>query len=351
MEVRQIPVGQRPHIVVVTRDARKASVSTMLSDEVSVIDTTAHVVLKSIPVGKIPSHLVVSRGEEGRGGAGDLAMRLLYWHWLVLVILLGFPLLRGQAHDVETPRTSAKVVRHVPREMGAMIAIPAGEFTMGLLPADIVRLAEHFRIYRSWFRREQPPHRVWLPSFRIDMFEVTNQQYREVVRATGHPPPTDWAGLDYLPGRDNHPVVNVSREDAVVFCQWAGKRLPTEQEWEKAARGGTPQAFPWGDNIAVGYANTVEVGRWDTVPVGSFPLDRSPYGVMDMAGNVSEWVADDYRPYPGLATPFGKLDAERVGIGRGGNWHTSLLYARATNRFPAHSHGHPEQGFRCAANP
>lgn len=260
-----------------------------------------------------------------------------------VALLLG--LLAGITHSQpvrDEPRRDARV--------GEMVTIPAGEFVLGTSAEAVERFADHFRVLRSWFRREQPTQRVWLPTFVIDKFEVTNHQYRAFIVATGHRPPGDWTEGAYSPGRDDHPVINVSREDAEAFCRWAQKRLPNEQEWEKAARGTTPLAFPWGDEITPGRANTVEVGRWDTGPVGSFLTDRSPYGVMDMAGNVSEWVADDYRPYKGFEPSAGALYAKRVGIGRGGNWRTSLLYARTTNRIPAHSHGHPEQGFRCAAS-
>ena len=263
--------------------------------------------------------------------------------WGAGAMLLG--LFAGAAH--------AQTARYEPQRdarAGEMVTIPAGDFVFGATAEDVERFADHFRVLRSWFRREQPAQRVWLPTFLIEKFEVANRQYRAFVVATGHRPPGDWTATEYFPGRDDHPVVNVSREDAEAFCRWAGKRLPSEQEWEKAARGTTPRAFPWGDQITPGEANTVEVGRWDTAPIGSFLADRSPYGVMDMAGNVSEWVADDYGPYQGFELSAGRLYAKRVGIGRGGNWRTSLLYARATNRIPAHSHGHPEQGFRCAAS-
>lgn len=122
-------------------------------------------------------------------------------------------------------------------------------------------------------------HEVTVKSFEIDKFEVTNAQYKSFK--------SDFAIPD---GKDNHPVVEVSYFDADEYCKAFGKRLPTQEEWEKAARGSDGRLYPWGNDFDSDAANTAESGPGDTSPVGSYEKGKSPYGAMDMAGNVWEWV-------------------------------------------------------------
>jgi formylglycine-generating enzyme required for sulfatase activity len=165
-----------------------------------------------------------------------------------------------------------------------MVLVGAGEFEMG----DDNHEAD-----------ERPKHKVNLPAFYIDKYEVTNKQYKEFCDATKHksPPNPSW-DPDYS-GRPDYPVLGVEFGDAVDFANWAGKRLPTEEEWEKAA-GWDPathskREYPWGDSAAAGRANV-----WgQPTRVGQFPNDRSACGVFDMAGNAAEWVDAFYAPYPG----------------------------------------------------
>jgi len=156
-----------------------------------------------------------------------------------------------------------------------MIAIPAGEFTMG-----------------SDLEVERPPHPVSVAAFEIDKFEVTNEQFEKFVAETGYATEAEKAGDTswryWAKDKSNHPVVKVSWNDAVAFCEWAEKRLPTEAEWEKAARGTDGFTYPWGNDWDVNKVNAKESGYRGTTIVGSFPSGASPYGVMDMAGNVSE---------------------------------------------------------------
>ncbi len=170
-------------------------------------------------------------------------------------------------------------------ELDTMVEIPAGEFLMG---TDRPRSAE----------QDRPEHKRSLPAYRIDKYPVTNAQYARFVAATGHRPPLHWQGGKFRAGLEQHPVTMVSWHDASAYAQWAGKRLPTEAEWEKAARGTDGDRWPWGGHMEVARLNTYyTVGA--TTEVTHYTEGASHYGVMDMAGNVSEWVFDNFRPYPG----------------------------------------------------
>lgn len=171
------------------------------------------------------------------------------------------------------------------REIDTMIVIPAGEFVMG---TDRTRGAE----------QDRPEHKRVLPAYRIDKYPVTNAQYARFVAEAGHRPPLHWQGGKFREGLALHPVTMVSWHDALAYAQWAGKRLPTEAEWEKAARGPAGMRWPWGDHMEVSRLNTYyTVGS--STEVTRYTEGASYYGVMDMAGNVSEWVSDNFRPYPG----------------------------------------------------
>ncbi|MBM3236621.1 hypothetical protein FJZ31_10020 [Candidatus Poribacteria bacterium] len=165
-----------------------------------------------------------------------------------------------------------------------MILIPAGEFIMG-----VSRGETNIPYYEHLHRQK-----VFLNAFYIDRCEATNAQYKQFMDATGHAAPAYWNDEKF--NQPNQPVVGVSWHDAVAYCKWAGKRLPTEAEWEKAARGIDGRMHPWGyrwgrtDRLKCN-ANAIDDGYQYTAPVGSFPNGASPYGVMDMLGNVGEWVA------------------------------------------------------------
>jgi formylglycine-generating enzyme required for sulfatase activity len=179
-----------------------------------------------------------------------------------------------------------------------MIRVPAGEFLMGTDEVDPDDIALKFGIVKPWLDDEHPAHRVGLPGYRIDRFEVTLGQYKQFVAATGHRPPSSWTRGTPPAGEDRLPVVLVNFDDAQAYCRWAGKRLPTEEEWEKAARGTDGRVYPWGSRFEEDRANVGGI-RSDRSPVGSFPNGKSPYGVEDMIGNVWEWTDSWYRPYPG----------------------------------------------------
>jgi len=209
-----------------------------------------------------------------------------------------------------------------------MVYVPAGDFTMGSNdgPSDA-----------------KPAHVVYLDAFWIDKFEVTNALYKKCVDAGKCARPSEmksYTRSSYYGNSafDNYPVIYVTWDDANVFCVWASKRLPTEAEWEKAARGTDKRIYPWGNTFDKNLLNSSEGGKGDTTAVGSYPAGASPYGTLDMAGNVWEWVADWKGPSSGSSRVL-----------RGGSWDNSQRLVRAAYRydFPLGSR-HDFIGFRCA---
>jgi len=171
---------------------------------------------------------------------------------------------------------------------GEMVLIPEGEFIMGT--NDTKSIAAY------------PEHKANLPAFWIDKYEVTNKQFLDFSVETGYmgegaKEGRDWR-LFFTPEKAFHPVVYITWNDAQEYCKWAGKRLPTEEEWEKAARGTTGNIFPWGNEWDANRTNTYEMGSNNFAPVGQYN-DVSTFGVYDMFGNVQEWTASWYNTYKG----------------------------------------------------
>jgi formylglycine-generating enzyme required for sulfatase activity len=199
----------------------------------------------------------------------------------------------------------------------------------------------------------RPAHQVYLSEFEIAGTEVTNGQYLEYVHASGDEPLVWRQGVPALDPRQA--VTGILWNEADAFCQWYGWRLPTEAEWEKAARGTDQRTFPWGDNWDPAKANTVESGNGDVVQVASYPEGRSPYGLSDMTGNAQEWVADYFDPTYYLQSPLrDPAGTEQVldhGL-RGGSWAAPLDQATTFFRDSSHSvRPNARVGFRCAADP
>jgi formylglycine-generating enzyme required for sulfatase activity len=227
-----------------------------------------------------------------------------------------------------------------------MVMIPAGEFLMGS-PEGQGRADE-------W-----PQRSVYLDAFAIDQVEVTNERYMAFVTATGHrnpPNPYGTGPLVSVKGIEQLPVVQSTWYDAKAYCSWAKKRLPTEAEWEKAARGTDGRLFPWGNEPAtLKRANFDREWEEDKTlyPVGSLLGGDSPYGVKDMAGNAREWVADwyeaDYYKQAPVRNPQGPDKKGVVRSIRGGSWHSPVAdittTARGRGGFALQTHG---TGFRCA---
>ncbi len=207
----------------------------------------------------------------------------------------------------------------VGNDRASMVLIHAGEFLMGATDGDDMG-------YTREFQKEKPQHVVYLDAFYINIFQATNAQYKKFMEATGHRAPGQWNKPEF--NAPNNPVVGVGWYDAVAYAEGAGKRLPTEAEWENAARGGLVNArYPWGDKPLDGiqcnfkdrdtdtdilYDETINDGYRYTAPVGSYPPNG--YGLYDMAGNVFEWCADDRMttPYPKSKTRLVRLMAQIV---------------------------------------
>jgi formylglycine-generating enzyme required for sulfatase activity len=225
-----------------------------------------------------------------------------------------------------------------------MVLVPAGEFTMGSPTGDV---------------DERPPHQVYLDSFLIDKHEVTVGQYAEFLQQAGGNAPSDWKSMNQLANK-KRPVSNVDWADAAAYCKWAGKRLPTEAEWEKAARGTDGRLYPWGNDPPTSrHANYGQSGPNNNgalAPVGSFEEGKSPYGVYDMAGNVWEWVSDwydhDYYKNSPQRNPEGPTTGGFKGI-RGGSWNSSVRALRSADRYwdPPTFRSQYSPGFRCVKNP
>lgn len=238
-----------------------------------------------------------------------------------------------------------------------MIMIPEGPFLVGSSDEEIKKVVRDLGGGElgpdvQWFAAERPQHEVNLKTFYIDKYEVTNAQYKEFIKATKRPGPRHWEKGDYPAGQDNYPVVYISWNDAKAYCEWVGKRLPTELEWEKAARGTDARIWPWGNTFDIKKCNVESWEGSGPKPVGSYPDGVSPYGLYDMAGNVWEWTDSWYEAYPGsnYTNPeFGK----KFRVLRGGSWYHYDSLGPIGARCASRDRAAPESisyvaGFRCA---
>jgi len=258
--------------------------------------------------------------------------------------------------------SSAVMAADAPKDM---VKVPAGAFTMGTEPRDDQGKAQEFGSSKPWYLDESPQHKVTLDAFWIDKYEVTNAQYRDFVIKNNYFIPNGWEKNGYLLSRDvlsfanitklrklatdtyhldmdttkmkydelldaivasekeldNLPVTGVTWFQARDYCKAQGKRLPSEAEWEKAARGTDGREYPWGNKWDETRLNIGSGEGWKhgVAPVGSYPKGVSPYGAYDMAGNVMEWTADWYKPYPDSKYKSDDY-GEKMRVVRGGGW-------------------------------
>lgn len=185
-----------------------------------------------------------------------------------------------------------------------MVRIPAGEFVMG---EDFTK------------KSLGPRHTVFLGDFFIDQFHVTNYYYKTFADETGRKPPPNWVGGRFQHNKGNHPVSFVNWFDATAYCDWVGKRLPTEAEWEKSARGTDGRMFPWGPKYMKHHANVHQEGIHETTSIDQYPGGISPYNIFDMAGNLFQWTSDWFLPYPGNKVPHPNF-GETLKVLRGGSF-------------------------------
>jgi sulfatase modifying factor 1 len=213
------------------------------------------------------------------------------------------------------------------REMADRLATPAG---MVYIPAGDCIVGDSTQ--QLW-KREGPAQKVSLSAFYIDRVPVTNAEYMKFVKATGHRMPAHWANAaEKIPeGKENHPVTHVNITDAEAYAKWAKKRLPTEAEWEKAARGPDGLKYPWGNVYKAGAANDENAGRNDTSPVGEYPAGKSSFGCLDMAGNVWEWTNTKFHLYPGSVEKLNKEEMESY-VAKGGCFLDDKLFLRCSFR-------------------
>jgi formylglycine-generating enzyme required for sulfatase activity len=244
-----------------------------------------------------------------------------------------------------------------------MVHIPAGTFLMGTSDRQVDWLAERDQLARKWrekgaFSREQPQHPVVLGSYTISKYPVTVGSYREFAKAGGYRCRRYWTEAGWAwresvgrlrpdfwddetwAGDAGLPVVGVSWYEAMAYCCWLTEvtgtryRLPTEAEWEKAARGTDGRLYPWGDAFDSARCNTRATGLKRTEPVGKrSPGGESPCGCAEMAGNASEWTLSQYRPYPNDGSDGRNAeDGEAERVIRGGSWYKPVLRARVVSR-------------------
>ena len=249
-----------------------------------------------------------------------------------IVRLLGLAILCSGSFALSALALAADAT--VAKDDVEMIAVPAGEFLMGSNDPDADE-------------NERPASKVFVGAFSIDKFEVTSARYLRCIEAGSC---TRLVTQRYDDTTEaNLPATIVSWQQAMTYCRWVGKRLPTEAEWEKAARGTDGRRYPWGNSFEPERANVGYTAG--TTAVGSFPKGASPYGVMDMAGNVWEWTSSLYKPYP-YDPSDGREDPNARGsrVERGGSWYHPPWQARTSRRTAA---GHiyrraNDLGFRCA---
>ncbi len=234
-----------------------------------------------------------------------------------------------------------------------MVLVPAGGFWMGTDKVDTEDTHLKIGTVKPLFLDQKPKQKFDVGAFYIDKYEVTNREYKKFLDETlYHDRPSNWTGDNYPPELADRPVTNVSWGEAMAYALWAKKTLPTERQWEKAARGEDGRLYPWGNEYKKGISNMGLEGRKDSAKVGSYPKDISPYGAMDMGGNVMEWTRSWYLPYPGSDYRNKKM-GQRLKVLRGNGFQKGGHYFLDAYRFVFHrTEADPDEfyenvGFRC----
>ena len=300
----------------------------------------------------------------------------LFSFFILVVVFCGshqaFSMHAGEEHDDKDPAGELRIKPPAQGDVTDMARVPDGNFKRG---STFEENKIHLKICRKvdkacrlwWFDDEYPAKQVFVDTFWMDVYEVTNSQYLEFVLATGHRPALDeacttdacregnlWKGKSFPKRIARQPVTQVNWYDADAYCRFRGKRLPTEAEWEKAARGPNGRQYPWGNASPKGRATYQKkwLGAFTMTPVGTYPHGVSMYGVHDMAGNVWEWVDDWYhRNYYARGSkiePKGPASGD-FKVVRGGSWVNYADTLRsALRRWSRPQVQFNDTGFRCA---
>ena len=253
----------------------------------------------------------------------------------------------GNFADAEVSEAAQKVLATI-----EWVSIPEGTFRMGSTPEEVSAAYEDAKLRSSMLERhtfdaELPQHQVYLSAYEISRYEITNAQYRAFVEATDRPTPRGHNGeetwADKTLNADTQPVVGVTWFDAQAFAEWIGGSLPTEAQWERAARGTEARRYPWGDTPPKARQHANFARRYNRpMPVGQFPKGESPEGIADLAGNVWEWCFDEYNPMAYQRGNQGVFrnplnlrfrDVLRSRVIRGGAWDVGRAFLRSGLRF------------------
>jgi eukaryotic-like serine/threonine-protein kinase len=275
---------------------------------------------------------------------------------LVVVVGLAIWLTRSSISPQETVATGASQASSGKRSSSAPVnPEPIAPQGMVYIPGGVLKIGRD-----AGEANERPAHPSTINPFFLDRIEVTNEEYQKFIDATGHIAPPSWQNNRYAAGADKNPVNDVTWEDASIYANWASKRLPTEEEWEFAARGPEGRIYPWGNEWKDGAANISAIAgeKRQILPAGQFPAGASPFGILDLSGNLWEWTSSDYKEYPGgtkISIPEGYSNLKVI---RGGSYESEIRYATATLRvgWPATRINWPGgtepkyegTGFRCA---
>ena len=276
-------------------------------------------------------------------------------HLLIYTLLCAITLIFIADADADKPQLNSLE--------GDMIYIPAGSFIFGTNKKDTSGEALSLGLPKPWYVDEGPEQNIFLKAFYIDRYEVTNHRYKVYIDDLNAVPPRHWENIKFQNGQGEFPVVNVTWYDAANFCQWAEKKLPSEKQWEKAARGEAGNEYPWGREFQLNYANlSKKPGSKNPIsPVGSYPRGATPLGVHDLVGNVWEWIRDDYSSYRGSTYKSENFSRElkvlrgqsAKGIGHfpGATYLSALkMFSRSSYRESSYpDRAELDVGFRCAS--
>lgn len=311
-----------------------------------------------------------------------------------------FALLMLVACDNDQAKSMSGEIKAAPELKVEQVVVPAGEFIRGSNKEDDLAMRQQYGFPAPLYVDEHPEKKIHLDAYKIDTYEVTNKQYKVYINDKKQMLPHAWmsngyaitkvqldmldveklrkmasdvflvdmdtrqmdkpsllsAILEKQSEQDNLPVTGVNWFAAKDFCEWRNSRLPTEAEWEKAARGPNGLEYPWGNQWDPKITNTGDDGEWEegVAPVGSYKDNKSPYGVYDMSGNVWEWVYDWYEPYEGSTyqtDAFGKHNRVLRGGGGGvGHYAISYFFRGATRQFSEPEMESEDVGFRCVSD-